>query len=540
MLTRFSRFAVAVFMFLAFDSDAAERITARVIVTNQPLPGDTLLVNGTTTKTWGTNTTSGTVTIGTNLLASTTNLFLHFGAYPVSGITPYFASSNEVHLIGLPGAVVTASQATNWCTTDTFTNTITAARVIRVPMAADDSDVRTNIASQLAQDLEDYSPTAFETGTTLLSAYVDKTTTQTVTGAKTLLSVQTSNLVNVGSAISSVGSASDSEQFGTGALATNTTALAVGAAALAGGEASMAIGNAATATTGFGASAIGNYSTATRDDSLAIGTSASASGESAIGIGNSASSSGTNSLAIGVSAEAVGESSIAIGDGSESDNSGIALGVSAIATSAQSLAVGQSAVATNDNSVAIGYGVTTTEDDQVMLGRSDQTVVIEGQLEVALITNSTISGSIGVLTGGTVHAATISSPSISGASQTATILNGMSDIFGLRLPRNSHTTLANGVNAGVVLTNTFTKITSGPTGAFTIAGVSGGTDGEVYVVYNSTGQDMTIAHESGSEATAANRITTMTGADVATSGNGVATLVYDTSTSRWVLINHQP
>ena len=51
---------------------------------------------------------------------------------------------------------------------------------------------------------------------------------------------------------------------------------------------------------------------------------------------------------------------------------------------------------------------------------------------------------------------------------------------------------------------------------------------------------MTLAHESGTEATAGNRIITMTGSDVATTGNGSAVLLYDSTASRWILIASEP
>lgn len=91
-------------------------------------------------------------------------------------------------------------------------------------------------------------------------------------------------------------------------------------------------------------------------------------------------------------------------------------------------------------------------------------------------------------------------------------------------------------------TATITALTSGTgfqklTGstATTIQGIVAGMDGQHLTVLNLTEQNMTIAHENGS-ATAANRITTMTGADVVTTGNGAAEFIYDTSTARWICL----
>ena len=519
-----------------FSASAVDRIVASVVVTNQPLAGDTLTVNGSVTKTWATNNSPTTVAIGTNLLSSTTNLFLHFGAYPVSGVTPRLSTSNEVQLLGLPGGALSATQTTNWSYIVTSTNSITASRVVRVPMAADATAVRTNMASQLAADLEAYSPTAFSTGTTLLGNYVDKSTAQVLTGAKTLLSVTTSNLVNVGSAISSQGTATDSEQFGTGASATNDTALAVGAAALAGGSASMAIGNSATATTGDANVAIGNYASATRDDALAVGTAASASGVSAVAIGNSSSASATNSVAVGQASSAGGTGSTAIGAGSEAAKDGTAIGVGSVATGAGSIAIGSSASAANNDSVAIGDGVSTSADSTIEIGDSGHTVYIRGLHVASVITNGTYHGTIGALTGGTIASSTLTSPTANGGTLSNTTANGTTDVSGIRFPRNSHATLANGVNSGVVFTNTFNKIGSGPTAAFTIAGIAGGSNGRYLIIYNATGQSMTLANESGLDATATNRITTQTGSDVTCSGSSSVVLIYDSASSRWVQV----
>jgi hypothetical protein len=48
---------------------------------------------------------------------------------------------------------------------------------------------------------------------------------------------------------------------------------------------------------------------------------------------------------------------------------------------------------------------------------------------------------------------------------------------------------------------------------------------------------MTLAYESGIEGTAGNRIITMTGSDYATPGNGAATLIYSSSSARWIVLN---
>lgn len=109
-------------------------------------------------------------------------------------------------------------------------------------------------------------------------------------------------------------------------------------------------------------------------------------------------------------------------------------------------------------------------------------------------------------------------------------------------PRNlvlltNNLALVNGANNNVAITDSYNRI-SAPTGVFNITGLTVGADsissadGFTVILDNVTGQNMTITNESSSSA-AANRIVTNTGADVATTGNGSITLVYNAFDSRW-------
>jgi hypothetical protein len=98
-------------------------------------------------------------------------------------------------------------------------------------------------------------------------------------------------------------------------------------------------------------------------------------------------------------------------------------------------------------------------------------------------------------------------------------------------------TLANGANTDVVLpTGTFVAIT-GPSGAFSVNSFASPVSGRVLILYNSTAQNMTITNDA--TGTAANRILTLTGADVALTGTSLATLVYSAVSSRWILVSTQ-
>jgi hypothetical protein len=120
--------------------------------------------------------------------------------------------------------------------------------------------------------------------------------------------------------------------------------------------------------------------------------------------------------------------------------------------------------------------------------------------------------------------------------------NGTNSFSDIAFRRYAITSLANGNNAGIVVgTNTFVEV-SGPSGAFTLNGLTGSPsrDGHLVVVVNQTGFDMTVAHQSGTDPTAANRIISLTGADRATTGNGAATFIYSAAASRWLLIALDP
>lgn len=97
--------------------------------------------------------------------------------------------------------------------------------------------------------------------------------------------------------------------------------------------------------------------------------------------------------------------------------------------------------------------------------------------------------------------------------------------------------LAAGANNNVDTTTssgTYYEIT-GPAAAFSVTGFTGGTNGRLMIVVNTTAQDMTLANESAGSV-AANRIQTQTGADVVLAGNASGIFIYSTSASRWKLI----
>ena len=98
-------------------------------------------------------------------------------------------------------------------------------------------------------------------------------------------------------------------------------------------------------------------------------------------------------------------------------------------------------------------------------------------------------------------------------------------------------TASNGANNNITLPNkSFIRVT-GPTGAFSITGITkpANPDGRVVILYNTTSQNMTITNDATS--TAANRILTNTGSDVATTGTGIVSLIYSVTDARWILVS---
>lgn len=95
-------------------------------------------------------------------------------------------------------------------------------------------------------------------------------------------------------------------------------------------------------------------------------------------------------------------------------------------------------------------------------------------------------------------------------------------------------TLSNGANSDILMPNVarFIRIT-GPSSSFSITGFQGGYEVKRITLYNTTAQSMTITNDATS--TAANRILTLTGANVTLPGTSIAHFIYSVSDLRWVL-----
>ena len=96
--------------------------------------------------------------------------------------------------------------------------------------------------------------------------------------------------------------------------------------------------------------------------------------------------------------------------------------------------------------------------------------------------------------------------------------------------------IANGTNNDVTIdTMSFYRITA-PTAVFTVTGFSNGYDGRVLILINATSYAMTLKHQVTSSA--ANQINTG-GSDAVLAANGVATLMYNATLTKWMLAGGQ-
>ena len=151
--------------------------------------------------------------------------------------------------------------------------------------------------------------------------------------------------------------------------------------------------------------------------------------------------------------------------------------------------------------------------------------------DATIVTATSIGGTIGALTGGTIASSTITGPTLSG---NVTVTSGGQ----LRIGRLDDTFVQTGNATLNPLNATFVRMT-GLTADVDLVGISGGADGRMlYIFNNHASWDLTIKHDSSLETTAANRIYTNTEADKAGSGGfNMGIFIYDSAASRWILLS---
>jgi hypothetical protein len=111
------------------------------------------------------------------------------------------------------------------------------------------------------------------------------------------------------------------------------------------------------------------------------------------------------------------------------------------------------------------------------------------------------------------------------------------DVNGDLALRSNTITLVNGANNNVAIGGYSDIRIAGPTAAFNITGLAAGVNGKVVTLLNTTTSSFTVSNLNGSS-TAANQIVTGTGADLAVAGSDSVSLIYDSTSSHWVVTGY--
>jgi trimeric autotransporter adhesin len=286
---------------------------------------------------------------------------------------------------------------------------------------------------------------------------------------------------------------------------------------------------------------IGNYSFASGSNTKAKGSASVAFGNGSqalttesFAIGNNAIASGLGARAMGLNVTASGDASTAIGFNNISSGTySVALGSSNTSSALNSTATGSFNTASGDYSAAHGRFLKSKSYVGFVIGAYNDTT------NAASATGYNVNNRIFQVGNGFSdalrnNALTILQSGLTGIN-TETPNAGL-DINADLAYRQKDVSVVNGVNNDVFPSvYSFIKVT-GPTVAFSISGFSGGVDGKILTVLNLTGQNMTIVNQTTSASLAANRINTLTGADIVTIGNGSVTMQYSVVDNRWMVI----
>src|SRR3990172_7167982 len=142
---------LGIFLLLASCAFGADQITLLISITNHAESGDELTING-ATRIW-TNTHS-TSTILTNWATgpapTATNLAFNLSAYILAANPSVVqTNTNTIRLVFPVGTTVSASESGGWASFTLYTQVVTRAWSIRVPMTIESATNQTNFASML-------------------------------------------------------------------------------------------------------------------------------------------------------------------------------------------------------------------------------------------------------------------------------------------------------------------------------------------------------------------------------------------------------
>jgi hypothetical protein len=214
--------------------------------------------------------------------------------------------------------------------------------------------------------------------------------------------------------------------------------------------------------------------------------------------------------------------------GDLSDESFVVLTVTADTPNARSLAVGSAL-----SKVDAGAGSTVTLN--VTTNGIVTSMILDANVTRAKLSNSAANSVIGR------SANSAGVPADIAASVDGDVLRQSGTTTGFSQPTALvEVTLVNGANDDIAITGTETlriiRIV-GPSGAFSVSGFTAPSAGRMIVLHNTTAQAMTLTNDAGS--TAANRILTLTGADIVLAARtSSATLAYDSTAARWIVASY--
>lgn len=508
---------ILILMAALFSFGADEYRTATVTVTNSSTTADYLGINSLLRR--GTNARSSTtwLTNGSPMW-TTTNILSQLGRFPIAGIIVTNSASNVFKLKGINLTLSnSAFAAVTWATQSLGSN----QWAVMLPMDDFPLGVRQTNSSLLVYALSAYATNSFAETSAALGKFVSTNQVQTIAN-KTLLNSRLSGGTNDGTRVTNSPFVHASNLVAqtlspNGEVTTNLGSILRGT--IEGAKITNSTHVDATNITAqlarlislsASSGTISNLSAPGAGlDSLRIGSAAIASGDYTIAIGNGASATNTDSIAFGRASASYGVGSFSLGNGSYAEGYGaFAFGSGAESIGIASGAIGTGASSSYSNAIAIGAFSYTDTTNQIAIGTPEQKITLRGRVESATLTNTTLRGQVDV----------------------------EADVAFVPL---SNTSMANGFNSGINLgSNTWVKL-SGHSAAITNVGFLATRNGSERIVQvDNPGLSAVIRHDSGLEATAANRIYTGTGAEVRSTNNpAMFRLIYDGAVGRWRLIS---
>lgn len=382
--------AIAILTLLASVSAwAADSIVATVTITNAPaLSGQTLVVNGSARTATNSQTATTFTTNATTIGGTFTNVFNQALAFPFTGLTLQYVSTNSFKLIGKSGAALTASISAELGTVTLSTNTGTDFYAVRVPLSGEQSGPRAYIASQLITGIMAYATNKWTRTAGPMEYFVDRDAEQSMTNKEIYASTFQGIMLNVTQqgGTNSFWMGNMTNGFWTngiisGLTATNSTFYGgLSSIGAAGGQSYGPGANSSGAGVAVGQDA-------TNSSGVSIGQEAEGNGGVVIGVASTV----LNGVSVGNSTFASGDGAVVIGGGGSGTAEAVSVfGKDGSATAYRASAFAVDSSAGHTNSTAVGQSATTTKANEVMLGTASEHVAMPG---TASVTKTLVVGS---------------------------------------------------------------------------------------------------------------------------------------------------